>query len=190
MNPIDKLRKEFPWPKERPDYEFDDTGAFTDYNRRVLKDNIMAVKPKVVLEIGAFMGLSTRWLAEEVETVITIDHFKGSREHIAGIKKDKLDGLKERFQANCWELRDRITVVEMHSPIGIQAVKDFKVPVDLMYLDGSHELLDVLADLRAIKRCFPNAKLTGDDFNLPGVRQALKQMNIRVQNIGGAWWEL
>ena len=198
---LEQLKKQFQWPEEKPDLPFDEHGWFTEDNKVSLKQFIKS-DTLVILEIGAWLGKSTRWLLNESKAiVITIDTWEGSKEHkpkevednslnFFNECKNRLPILYDQFIANCWDYKASLIPVKLSSPLGIDVVGDYGVRPDLIYLDGSHEYLDVMADLRSIKKQFPDARLVGDDYNFPGVRDAIYSMSILTDHIGGAWWEI
>ena len=198
---LEQLKKQFTWPEEKPDLPFDSHGWFTDDNKASLKQFIKS-NTLVILEIGAWLGKSTRWLLEESNgIVVTIDTWEGSKEHkpkeiqdnslnLFNECKNRLPILYDQFIANCWDYKASLIPVKLPSSLGINVVGDYGVHPDLIYLDGSHEYLDVMADLRAIKKQFPEVQLVGDDYNFPGVRDAIYNMSILTDHKGGAWWEV
>ena len=71
---IDALRSRFPWPARRPDVPA--VPWVMDYGGRDLIKHLIATrKPRVILEIGAFVGGSVRqWLEVSPDvTVVAID---------------------------------------------------------------------------------------------------------------------
>lgn len=100
-----------------------------------------------ILEVGSYMGLSASWLAlgsmrTHREKVTAVDHFKGSPEHQAG-QPCETQALAEggstfpMFQGN---LR-RIGVQEHVTPViasSAEAVRDWKKPIRLLFIDGEH----------------------------------------------------
>jgi hypothetical protein len=177
------------WPKEKPGYDFDDHGWFGQNNADVI-GQFLTDETRVILELGSWLGKSARWMLDNSNAdIICVDTWTGGSD----LKNEyRIDGLKERFQASCWEYRDRIIMLEMESVIGVSLVSSCGVVPDLIYLDASHEYLDVLSDLRAIKKHFPNVHLVGDDITkqFPGVERAINDMGLNIERLGGVWWEV
>ena len=67
---INELRKKYPWPEDRPIgiTPRRDMGWFCGQNIACLKRAIIETKAKVVLELGAFVGLSTRFIRKAFNT--------------------------------------------------------------------------------------------------------------------------
>lgn len=130
----------------------------------------------VVVEIGAWMGLSTLWLADRVGPtghVWTIDHFQGSREHkIEPRYAEQLPTLWDTFVANCWNARDRITPVRADSRAGLLHLHERSLVPTVVYVDGAHDYDTVVRDLLLSAFIWPQARIVGDDFEMADVMRA------------------
>jgi hypothetical protein len=162
------------WPDRLPDVAPSREGWFDQRNRAFL--SCFVGPGDVVVEIGAWTGNSTLWLAEKVGEaghVYTIDHFKGSWEHQAdpGLAA-KLPTLWETFVVNCWDSRDRITPVRADSRVGLLALYNRAVRPALVYVDGAHDYDTAVRDLLLSAFLWPSAQLVGDDFEHPDVQRA------------------
>ena len=151
---------------------------------------------RVVVEIGSWMGSSTRHLASMVPEggmVYAVDHWLGSSEHIGGQERPYLHTLYQQFLSNVIhaKLTDKITPVRMDSVSAARALHH--VVPDLIYLDGSHEYEAVYADLTA---WFPFVKghgvLCGDDWWWGTTREAIvqfaKERNLRTIVEANFWY--
>jgi len=158
---------------------------------------------KVIVEIGSWLGLSARfWLKKASNAhVICIDTWKGSSEHVLEDEwRNRLPTLFETFCVNQWEWRDRVTPIRMKSIDGLLVLNKYDVNPDFIYIDGSHEYADVLADLSVAHSCFPDASLIGDDWNYvhkfpdrayktvqEAVKHFCKTMDFTVEANNWAW---
>lgn len=157
-------------------------------------------KPKVVIEVGCWFGLSTRHMASllpEGGVLYAVDHWLGSAEHQPGQSywHPKLPFLYEQFLSNVIhaQLTDKIVPVRISS---IEASRVLAtVSADLIYIDASHEYDAVYADIAA---WYPLVKghglLCGDDY-LDGdgsIRRAVDQFaadhNLVVRNEKSFWY--
>jgi predicted O-methyltransferase YrrM len=173
---LEDLKKEHPWPSERPTVLQNLTGGwFHSSNQRKLKDWIEGNNPNVIVELGSWMGLSTRFLCENSNaTVIAVDHFEGSREHQ---RMPELKTLYETFVTNCWEWRDKIIILRMDTVKALTLLAyRFSIEPDLVYVDASHEEGNVYRDVSSILELFPTTHIIGDDFCWDGVRAAVKRV--------------
>lgn len=127
-----------------------------------------------MLEIGTFLGLSTRlWLNCDPElTVICVDPWISPKAHewteswaLKGWPEIHHKVIHDLFLSSNWDYRDRIIPIRGASPDELGAVHACGVEPDLIYVDGDHSYEGVMKDLTECYRLFPNALLTGDDWN-------------------------
>src|SRR5262249_51795368 len=79
-----KLSHDYPWPSAKPNVPIptDKLGWFKESPRALMRRELTG-ETRLVVELGAWLGLSTRFIADLAPQakVITIDHWQGSREH-------------------------------------------------------------------------------------------------------------
>ena len=166
---IECLRKQFPWPERRPDarpvpWSLDGGG------RELVVDLIRRDDVKVLLEIGSFLGGSTRvWLDASPElVVIAVDPWKGDWGEFARRngyddcveQLSRVDGGYETFLTNLWDHRERIIPVRGLAPAILHEVHAAGVSPDLIYIDSDKSG----RELSTCQRLFPASLLTGDDW--------------------------
>lgn len=109
----------------------------------------------VIVEIGSFKGRST---------VSFGFGCLGSQKHIYAIDLFEGDGkdygqgeFQKMFQANVDQcgLTEYVTPIKKHS---LEVAKTWDKPIDILFIDGSHEYEDVRADFEAF---FPHVKENG-----------------------------
>jgi cephalosporin hydroxylase len=144
-----------------------------------------------VIEIGAFVGLSTCWFAERVDSVITVDMFNAK-----ALKDRTLDPYVQDHHRSAYHNQYPTFLANTLAYPNIRSIKMWSVdaarlPVeaDMVYIDGSHSYEEALADIRAWR---PHARrvLCGDDnWDKPhmGVKQALAEEGIRDSG-ERTWW--
>ena len=191
---IAALRLSHPWPAERPADPVPLSGWLGEGNKRLLRRAIAEVRPRVIVELGSWLGLSARFLAEAAPdaTILCVDTWEGGEEHHRSSQfRPVLGRLHGSFIAHLWPHRDRVVPVRGRSWDGMQAIHDHGVAADLVYIDASHETPDVLRDLETARRLFPDAVLTGDDWSWPSVRRAVipfaRRHRMRVVRDGNAY---
>lgn len=99
----------------------------------------LPLKP-VILEVGSYEGRSTVWMAEKFSDAIIhcVDTFKGGMEH------NGVSGLLERFEENTRQFGLRIQPSIGDSK---EVLRKFRKSMfDLIYVDASHQSIDVLTD--------------------------------------------
>ena len=166
---IEALRAAHPWPETKPDVPPNNGGWFGGSHHGAMLPFLH--EEAYVLECGAFLGKSTRWLSEHAKHVVTIDHFVGSAEHQKHhIWKDVVPVLYETFCVNLWDYREKVTALRAHTwPSLLEVAASGFVP-DMIYLDASHKAVDICADLCLSMRLWPNAPIIGDDWSWVSVR--------------------
>ena len=70
-----------------------------------------------------------------------------------------------------WDWRTRLFPLRMDTRAGLKMVAELHAPVDLIYIDADHTHAGALGDLRAVTELFPEALLSGDDWQWPGVHR-------------------
>ncbi|HEV3436333.1 MAG TPA: class I SAM-dependent methyltransferase [Gemmata sp.] len=195
---VRSLTESHPWPDQRPEdaapgQEAGWLGAGSD----VMLSRSLSPKTKLVVELGAWLGLSTRFIADAAPraTVISVDHWKGSPEHQTEERfRALLPRLYETFQSRCWKYRDRVVPLRMSSLDGLRQVAEAGLDPDFIYVDAEHTYEAVTAELKLARELFPHTLLGGDDYDWQGVRQAVDEFAHRnglvVDRMGSRGWRL
>ena len=124
--------------------------------------------------------------------MVAIDHWKGSPEHHNDPElAPLLPRLYDTFLAENWDYRERIIPLRMPSVDGLRTVAQSGLVPDLVYIDGDHSAEAVRADLMTTLDLFPTARIVGDDWDWPGVQQAVEQLarerQLKVEVLKTAW---
>lgn len=160
-------------------------------DRRIFPALIQQVKPKLIIEVGSWMGLSAANMANSCvalemkdTTVVCVDTWLGSKEHWRDpelLKHLELENgyptFYKRFLTNMVQagVKDLIVPVPMPSQIGASFLKDFQLQADMIYIDGSHDEKDVFDDLTAYWDLLsPGGVVFGDDWPWDSVSNAVK----------------
>lgn len=180
-------------PEARP---CDAQGFFLPSNEAKLAEIIGTLaNPLLFVEIGSWLGASTRFLASKVGgCVIAIDHWQGSQEHHGSVEyANVLPSLYQQFLTNCYAYRDRIVPVRLSSKSALEL--DIQ-GVNLLYVDGAHDYASVLFDLENWSlRISPHGVICGDDWlwgdDKPiqkAVREFAESRQYEVHSAGNFWW--
>lgn len=132
-----------------------------------------------VVEVGSFVGRSTAALLSGCKgTVYAVDSWEGDT---AGAKPqfvtNDTEGAKTQFLANVGHYPNLVVVHDS----SMNAVGQIPV-VDMVFLDGSHDYADVVADLES---WFPKCQklFCGHDFghpDYPAVKKAVIEFSNRI----------
>jgi len=133
-----------------------------EHAKKVIPDN------KQFLEIGCFEGRATSWMLQNMLArtgiIVCIDTFEGGIEH-AGLD---LTNLRDMFESNVSESRgidQEVHIMEKKSDLALAELISKRIGFDFIYVDASHELLDVLTDaVMAFKLLKPGGVMLFDDY--------------------------
>jgi hypothetical protein len=177
-----KIEELFNWPEEKPNIPVDDHGWFT--NQSTL-EKFLKTDTKIVVELGSWLGSSTRFILERAPNakVIAIDHWSnnikdygngGSTDASSDDGIEKIHTLWETFLSNCWDYKDRLYPVRAYTQEGLNKLRDYDIVADVVYIDASHSYEDVLADITLSRELWPNAQIVGDDYVWESVIKAAR----------------
>lgn len=166
-------------------------GMLPSNQAMVLLSILVAESPKEVLEIGTFMGHTTRQMAENVETAIihTVDlpvDFSAEHDTEKELPKDDFHLISGRIVGR--EYRDRPCAARIRQHFGDTARWDFREAgkPTFFFIDGSHTYEYCKSDS---EKSFalaegPSVFLWHDcDENHPGVLQCLDEFRQRGMDI-------
>ena len=169
--------------------EIDLYGWMPEENRITLEKLIKENNVRSVIEIGCFLGLSTKFFVEQGCKVFAIDTFLGSKDiNQSEEVRRRLPTLYEQFVFNMDALgiKESVEVLRMSSD---QAFKFSNLKADLVYIDGSHEYGDVVND---IDMWFGRANkiICGDDYTdvHDGVRRAVDELLPNANKSQRVWF--
>lgn len=125
-------------------------------------DHNLKNKPKKILEIGCFEGMSAVFFLKKFKKskLHIVDTFQGSKEQV-GIKD--FSSLKKIFLNNTKKNKKRIKIFTMTSKKFL--LQDNNCKYDLIYIDGSHFYKDVYFDGKyCLKLLNKGGLLVFDDY--------------------------
>ena len=156
------------------DLPFDEHGWFGHHE--AFTDIFAINQPKVAIEVGSWLGLSTRFIANllpEDGKVYAVDTWVGSPTEDVHMRDPRRFHLYQLFLSNVKHagLQHKIVPIRMAS---IEAANGINVMADFIYIDASHEYIEVYRDVHHwYKHLNPNGVMCGDDWLWPGVREAV-----------------
>lgn len=148
----------------KPDWH----GWFSGPNRAMIEQFIRTQNPKVILEVGTWLGNSAIFMAHllaEDGKLYAVDHWQGSIEHdTMPDAKIRLKTLYQQFLSNVVYagMANKIVPLRMSS---LEAARSISVQPDLIYLDGAHSEEDIYNDILAwYPKLNKGGILCGDDY--------------------------
>jgi hypothetical protein len=192
MSELAKLRLKFPWPTVLPSVSEISSHGWLSFSMREMLSRYLSANTQVVVELGSWLGLSTRYILEHAPAtyLIAIDHWQGTDELRQGCP-DILPVLYDSFIKNCWNYAERIVPVRASTTVGLKLISDEGILVDLVYIDADHSYDSVVADLDLACELFPLAEIVGDDWDRDDVQQAAidvaRKHRYRVDVTGTSW---
>lgn len=174
------------------DLPFDPHGWFG--NKEQLTACFHEKEIHTVIEIGAWLGLSTRFLARSVKPggkVYAVDTWAGSSAEAVHMQDPRLPYLYQLFLSNIKheKLTNQIVPIRMNS---LEAAKALNIKADLIYIDASHETENVYQDILAWDvHLNEGGIMCGDDWLWPSVRLAVEQtaeiLNKSIETSDNFW---
>jgi predicted O-methyltransferase YrrM len=174
------------------DHEFALQGWFDE--RSVLFTAIERLRPILVAEVGTWKGASAIAMARCMDKldlpgrIVCVDTWLGGVEHMLGNVENGnwlrrrwgWPHLYETFLANVLHggVARRIVPVPQTSHIAARLLGHLGIRPNLIYLDASHDFMDVAIDLQLYWDLLaPGGVLVGDDYTIhwPGVIAAAKR---------------
>jgi hypothetical protein len=167
---------------------------------------ISQVRPSVIIEVGSWLGASAIHMAKccrslSLDTKIyCVDTWLGAEEFWNSYSSTNERNLKLKngypqvyfdFLANVveHEVQDMIIPVPNTSHIGSMILQKRGVLSELIYIDGSHDYVDVLGDIKDYyKLLLPGGVMFGDDIGWDGVRSAVKDSNKKFEIYEDSFW--
>jgi hypothetical protein len=125
---------------------------------------------KLIVEVGSYLGRSTRVLCTNTEGVVyAIDDWKG-------VGDDRVNGDKFFYNQFLENTREFVATGRLIPIVQNHRTVNLDISPDMVFVDGSHETADVKDDiLHWIDKMEPGALLCGHDADFVTVRQALSE---------------
>ena len=156
---------------------------------------IEEVKPNIIVEVGTWLGASAINMANITKQlglntkIYCIDTWLGAQEFWTWGKSSPERDLKLKngypkiyfdFLTNVvsHNVQDVITPIPTTSTIGSHILQHYNIKADLIYIDGSHEYIDVKNDIEHYLNILTlNGVMFGDDMdgNWPGLSRAVHE---------------
>lgn len=172
---LDQFAADYAWPSRCPTVAAMESHGWLSDSTRELLASVLGDETTLIVELGSWLGLSTRFIADCAPnaTVIAVDHWLGSAEHrdrpeLAAL----LPMLYQTFLRNCWDYRGRVIPCRMDVCVALEELANRGLTPDVVYLDAAHDFETVLEHVQTVRKLFPAAVLIGDDWDWQSVRLA------------------
>lgn len=135
-----------------------------------------AVEHRCIVEIGSYLGRSTRALLDHTSgEVYAIDDWKGPRD-VYLTKQQRRDLFYQFIKNTDWINRQHklhvVSCDHANIPISMENIKP-----DMVFIDGSHEYEDTKRDIEYwLPRIVPGGLISGHDINFDTVQQAVEEV--------------
>ena len=181
-------------------------------DHEVFEKLILDKKPKLIFEVGTWLGASAIHMAKIIKEnnldckIICIDTWLGALEMLDNFNDqstyqslDKYYGFPSvyyQFLANVCKMdcQDIILPFATTSVIAARFLTRRNIKADLIYIDGSHDYIDVKMDIiHYAPIVSENGLLFGDDYNggHPGVKLAVDEFvsenNFQLELLDSKW---
>jgi len=151
------------------------------------KDTLKELTEEIdsIVEVGCWVGDTTKELLKTCKEVYVVDTFKGSEGDRTAVLAENRDIHKE-FTENVGN-PDNLRVLKGDS---IEVAKSFNGnKVDMVFIDAGHEYEEVIADIDAwMPKC--TKVISGHDYSddFPGVKKAVNERFDNVNVKDSVWW--
>ena len=152
-----------------------------------------ATTRKVIVEVGSYMGRSTKALALTTPGVVySVDNLAGEPIPTEAVRHLPSSGedLDAIFRANCAEEIAAGKIKRILKP-SVEAAAQFEHKADMIFIDGDHTAANVVPEVKAWrKRLAPDGLLCGHDRGDARVNEALEILGIEGAGPDRIWFEI
>jgi len=140
----------------------------------------------VVLEIGSYMGESMYLMCREIKPKLFISVDPYYNEELGEMWKSEEEFIQIENACNKTieyvrqEYGTQVIKVRGTSDDALKIINTLEIPIDMIYIDGAHDYINVLNDLRNAKEITwkEGAILSGHDYVLQDIKDALEKVGI------------
>lgn len=178
-------------------------------NVPIFAELLKKIKPKVIVEVGTWKGLSAINMANNAKRlglnckIYCVDTWLGALEFWDWLKdtpernlmlKNGYPQIYYQFLSNVIHCghQDIIIPVPLPSSIAVKLLRSMNIRADLIYIDGSHEEEDVYRDICDYQKILSaEGIIFGDDYDWHQVKNAIikyqSDTKSEISVIGGHW---
>lgn len=155
------------------------------------------------LEIGAFYGRSTCYMAELLDynpkkfTFVTIDTFAGTSNETEDIHKEIIKekgNLYQQYKSNIKPFKKHITTIKglSTSPSTLAQLQTLNKPIDAIFFDGDHSYEGLKSDITTYMPLLStSAIIAGHDYNsFESVKQIVDEIFTNKKISKNSWYTI
>lgn len=136
-----------------------------------------------IVEVGCWIGDTTKELLKSCKAVTVVDTFEGSRGDSTNLIASQRD-IYQEFQENVGDV-DNLTILKGRSVEMADSISE----VDMVFIDAGHNYDEVIEDIDAwLPKC--TKMISGHDYSddFPGVIKAVNEKFDNVNVKDSLWW--
>jgi len=167
----------------------------------IFRELIEKVRPKTIIEVGSWQGRSARnmmGVCDEIGldvTLICVDTWLGAFSawcdpvwrRALNLKNGRPE-IYHDFLSNMVKWKEKVIPMAMASSDGARVMNAMQVKADLIYIDASHEALDVYRDVNLYAQLLrENGVIFGHDLPFHTVKEVMDQMPCGYEDRGEFW---
>lgn len=148
---------------------------------------IQAFKPKNILELGSWYGLSASLIQNYAPNAVlyAVDHFKNnaiythSMSKLSALDKMFFNHLRyETFHANLEENSiGNVIMMKMDAYEAVRFLKSHNVTIDMVFIDCEKKTKPLQKLIHTLRSFFPGVIIVGDDYVFRSVRAAIAKFS-------------
>lgn len=172
----------------------------------LLTDMIRRLNPKHVVEVGVWMGMTTKYFCDQpsVEDVTCVDHWDSrliDQNSIDMAKQpvNRVETMYEQFLANCYgyDIWKKVYPVRLVSLEGAKYCASLGLQFDLIWVDADHSTKSTREDIEAwMPLLAPGGLMCGDDWYFcsepysvrTAVVDSAEKFGLTGHFKGNLWW--
>jgi hypothetical protein len=172
----------------------DSHGWFRSINRDYLALFMSQIQPKIVVELGSWLGASTIFMASQLPSdakLYAVDHWLGTGNQIPEITS-RLSNLYQQFLSNIKHAQLTHIVIPVRMKTD-EAARALQIKPDLVYIDALHTEDAVFNDIiNWYDKLNKNGICCGDDWDAPavkrGVQKAAEKLGVEIKSDICFWY--
>ncbi|MHC4403153.1 MAG: glycosyltransferase [Planctomycetota bacterium] len=178
-DPLELLAAQDPWPDQQPSVTACRDDVRMPAGHRETLSKVLSDQTRLVAELGAWNGLSTRLIARAAPraTIIAVDEWKETGDGNGQWNwKPQVPELFARFLANCWPWRDRVIPLASSVAGAVEQLCALEIVPEVLFFHATHTPT-LEEDLQLVLDRFGSSVVIGDHWRWPRLERAVAALN-------------